>query len=213
MRDILMNAFASRVVPVAVIHDANHAIPMVEALARGGLNCVEITMRTEASLEAIVRAATCENTCIGAGTVLSVEQVDAAIDAGAQFIVTPGFNPGVVRHCLDRDIDVVPGVCTPTEIEAAMELGIRVFKFFPAEAMGGLKTLRAISGPYQGIRFMPTGGITPNNLGEYLGYERILACGGSWMVSPELMAAEDWESITALTEEAVACARRAGAGE
>ncbi len=211
MTKTLHDALTSRLVPVAVIDDAVHAAPLVDALKRGGLASIEITLRTSAALEAISIAASEADFCVGAGTVLTVEQVDAAVEAGAGFIVAPGFDSKVVRHCLDKGVEVIPGVCTPSEVQAAMGLGLKLIKFFPAEAMGGPKLLKALGSVYREVRFMPTGGISSANLNDYLKLGNVAACGGSWMVKKDLMAAGDWETITRLTREAVACAEGSGA--
>jgi 2-dehydro-3-deoxyphosphogluconate aldolase/(4S)-4-hydroxy-2-oxoglutarate aldolase len=181
---------ALRVVPVIVIDSPANAVPLARALIEGGLPVAEITFRTSGAAESIRRiTAECPDILLGAGTVLSPNQVDEARDAGAQFIVAPGFNRSVVTRAREVGIPVYPGVCTPTEIEGALELGLRTVKFFPAEPMGGLKFLKAIAAPYGGLGFMPTGGITAENVGTYLAYDRVVACGGSWMAPAERIAA------------------------
>ena len=172
------------IVPVAVINAPEAALPLARALLAGGLPCIEVTFRTAAAgaaIEAIARE--CPELLLGAGTVLSVDQVNRALDCGARFIVAPGLNRKVVEHCLAQNVPVTPGVLTPSEIEAALELGLEVVKFFPAEAGGGLKYLKAVSAPYKSLRFIPTGGIDESNLSGYLSFRPVLACGGSWMVS------------------------------
>ena len=187
---------AVRIVPVIVIDDPNDAIPLGEALLAGGLSCAEITFRTARAGEALRRiAAEVPSLLAGAGTVLTPEQAAAARDAGAQFVVAPGFNPRVVDYCLDRDIPVYPGVATPTEIEAAREKGLRVLKFFPAEPMGGLAFLKAIAAPYVDVEFIPTGGINGTNVATYLAFKRVVACGGSWMAPTEWIAAKAFDRI------------------
>ena len=211
MTKTLRDIVSRRIVPVAVIDDAARTAPLVDALRRGGLDGIEITLRTPAALKAISIAAAQSDCCVGAGTVLGVAQADAALAAGAAFIVTPGLDLNVVRHCLDKGVGIIPGVCTPSEVQAAMGAGLELLKFFPAEAMGGVKMLRALCAVYRDVRFMPTGGISPANLGEYLALAGVAACGGSWMVKKSLVAAGDWKAIAELTREAVACAQKAGA--
>ena len=171
------------IVPVVVLDDAKDAEPLAKALCEGGLPCAEVTFRTEAAEESIrIISEKYPEMLVGAGTVLTTEQVDRAVAAGAKFIVSPGFNPKIVKYCIDRDIPVTPGTQTPSEMEQAIEMGLDVVKFFPAEPAGGLKMIKAVAAPYTMLQFMPTGGINLNNVEEYLEYDRILACGGSWMV-------------------------------
>lgn len=192
------------IVPVVKIDQPEQAQPLAEALCAGGLPLAEITFRTEHAAEAIRNiSAHVPKMLVGAGTVISCEQVDRALDAGARFIVSPGFNEKVVRHCIDRNVPVTPGCSNPSDIERAIECGLDVVKFFPAEPLGGLNYIKAVAGPYPQIRFMPTGGIGPHNLCEYLAYEKIVACGGSWMVPSKLIAAGDYQGITAIVREAV----------
>ncbi len=196
------------VIPVIALDDPDDALPLAAALTDGGLPCAEVTFRTAAAEESIRRiAAAYPDMLVGAGTVLTTQQVDRAVAAGAKFIVSPGLNPNVVRHCLEKGVPAAPGCCTPSEIEQAIELGFSVVKFFPAEAMGGLKTIKALAAPYTGLRFMPTGGINASNLRIYLEYPRVLACGGSWMVSKELIRAHDFAQITELVRQAAAIVR------
>jgi 2-dehydro-3-deoxyphosphogluconate aldolase/(4S)-4-hydroxy-2-oxoglutarate aldolase len=198
---------ALRVVPVLVIDDAKNAAPLAAALTEGGLPCAEVTFRTKAAVDALRRMRDAQpDMLIGAGTVLTPTQVDTALDAGATFIVAPGFNPVVVDYCLERDVPVFPGVCTPSEVEAALMRGLRVVKFFPAEPAGGLPYLKAIAAPYGEVEFMPTGGITRANLGSYLAFPRIVACGGWWMARAEWVAKGDFAAIRAETERTVAAA-------
>ena len=176
-----------KIVPVIVIDDPAQALGLADALAGGGLPCAEVTFRTPAASEALRRiAAERPNVLAGAGTVLTTEQAARARDAGARFIVSPGINPKVVEWCQDHSLPVFPGVCTPTEIETALECGLNVVKFFPAEPSGGVGFLRAIAAPFPDLSFMPTGGITAANVREYLAFKRVVACGGSWM------APQDW---------------------
>ena len=204
------------VVPVVALPDVEAALPLAEALLAGGLPCAEITFRTAAAAEALplVRQHFPE-LFLGAGTVLTLEQADRAIDAGAQFVVAPGTNPAVVDHVLARGVPMLPGVATPSEIEAALARGLDVVKFFPAEPFGGVATLQAFAGPYPLVRFVPTGGISAANLAAYLAQPSVLACGGSWMVRRELLAARDFATITRLAAEASAIVRaaRGAAGE
>lgn len=192
-----------KLVPVAVIEDADNAVPLAEALKAGGLPCAEVTFRTEAAGEAIRRMADVPDLLLGAGTVLTVDQAKEAVEAGAQFIVAPGFNPDVVEYCITYHIPVTPGVCTPSEIERALGYGLEVLKFFPAEAMGGLKLLKAISAPYGMVKFIPTGGINAQNVKTYLDFPKVHACGGSWMVKKDMISSGRFSEITKLTEEAV----------
>ena len=170
-------------IPVVKIDRAEDAVPLAKALCDGGLPVAEVTFRTAAAADAIAAMTKAfPEMLVGAGTVLTTAQVDAAVAAGAKFIVSPGLNPKVVSYCVEREIPVTPGVSSPSEIEQALELGLEVVKFFPAEASGGLAKIKAMAAPYGGIRFMPTGGINADNLNSYLAYDRVLACGGSWMV-------------------------------
>ena len=191
------------VVPVVELPAAELAVPLAEALVAGGLACVEITLRTAAALPGLegVRRRFPE-LLLGAGTVLSTEQADAAVAAGADFVVSPGTSPALIEHCLARGVPILPGVCTPTEIEAVRGYGLRAMKFFPAEPMGGASFLRALCGPYQDVEFVPTGGISAAVLPGYLALPRVLACGGSWMVRPELLLAEDFGAVETLAAEA-----------
>jgi len=192
-----------KLIPVVVIEDAADAIPLGQALLDGGLPCAEVTFRTVAAPDAISAMSTLDGLLLGAGTVLTVDQAKQAVDCGVKFIVTPGFSPKVVGYCVENGIPIAPGVCTPTEIEAALEFGLNVVKFFPAEAFGGLATLKAISGPYPMMRFIPTGGINATNIGSYLAFDKVLACGGSWIVKKDMIAAKNFSEITKLTEQAV----------
>jgi 2-dehydro-3-deoxyphosphogluconate aldolase/(4S)-4-hydroxy-2-oxoglutarate aldolase len=212
MSDVLKQIGELGVVPVVAIDDAAHARPLGQALLDGGLPCAEITFRTAAAAEAIrTLAGDYPDMLVGAGTVLSVEQARQAAKAGARFIVSPGFDPAVVDWCLENGLPVTPGAVTPTEVTAALNKGLNVLKFFPAEAMGGLKTLKAIGGPFGSVRFIPTGGINADNLSDYLSAPIIHACGGSWLVSRKLIAAGEFAEIARLTAEAVEVARRARA--
>lgn len=198
----------TRVVPVIVIDDPDDAVPLARALAAGGLACAEITFRTPRAAEALRRISSeVPEMFVGAGTVLTPEQAKAARDAGAQFIVAPGFGPRMVDYCLEHDLPVYPGICTPTEVEAALEKGLTTLKFFPAEQSGGLAFLKAIAGPYVGVNFMPTGGINANNVASYLAFSRVVACGGSWMAPTEWIAAKQFDRIRDESRRAVDAAR------
>jgi 2-dehydro-3-deoxyphosphogluconate aldolase/(4S)-4-hydroxy-2-oxoglutarate aldolase len=192
-----------RIIPVVAIHDAQNANPLADALIEGGLPSAEITFRTEAALDAISCMAKRGDMLVGAGTVLKVEQARRAVDSGACFIVSPGFNPKVVQYCVENHIPVTPGTSTPTDIERAIDFGLDVVKFFPAEAFGGVKTLKAISAPFGMMRFIPTGGIGPHNLIAYLSLPNIPACGGSWMVKSDLISKRKFTEIIQLTHEAM----------
>ena len=192
------------VIPVVVLENAEDAKPLAEALVKGGLPVAEVTFRTAAAKESIrIMSENYPEMLVGAGTVLSVSQVDEAVEAGAKFIVTPGFDEEVVDYCLSKDIPVFPGVITPTEVTMAVKKGLKVVKFFPASQFGGLKTIKALSAPFGMVKFMPTGGIDASNLSEYLSSDKIVACGGSWMVKDDLVKAKEFDKIEALTKEAV----------
>lgn len=198
-----------RVVPVVAIDDAADAAGLGEALAAGGLPIAEITFRTPAAEASIRTLAKQSGMLVGAGTVLNADTAKRAVDAGAKFIVSPGFNPKTVRWCLENNIPVTPGTATPTDIEMALDHGLSVVKFFPAEAIGGLKTLQAFAAPYGMMRFMPTGGITPDNVEKYLAFPKVLACGGSWMATKDLIAGKQFDKIAELSRDAVQRAARA----
>jgi 2-dehydro-3-deoxyphosphogluconate aldolase / (4S)-4-hydroxy-2-oxoglutarate aldolase len=208
MADMLSRLRRIRIVPVIVIDDPDDAVPLAAALVEGGIACAEVTFRTAAGLESLRRMASeFPDMLVGAGTVLSPQQADAARDAGAKFVVSPGSNPRVVDHCLERGIPIFPGVCTPTEVESVLEKGVHLVKFFPAEPMGGVAFLKALAGPYTTLEFMPTGGIGAGNLGEYLAFKKVVACGGSWMAPAEWIRAKQFERIRQETERAVAAVR------
>ena len=191
MNEVLEKIQKIGIVPVVVLNDAKDAEPLAKALCNGGLPCAEVTFRTDAAEESIrIMSEKYPEMLVGAGTVLTTEQVDRAVAAGAKFIVSPGLNPKVV-------------ICTPSEAEQAIENGLEVVKFFPAEPAGGLKMIKAMAAPYTGLKFMPTGGINATNVKEYLAYDKILACGGSWMVKGSLVEAGEFDKIEAMTKEAV----------
>ncbi len=204
MKDILEKVEKTGIIPVVVLNDVKDASPLAKALCEGGLPCAEVTFRTEAAEESIrIMAEEYPDMFVGAGTVLTIGQVDRAVKAGAKFIVCPGFDPEVVDYCIGKDIPIFPGCVTPSEVAQAVKRGLKVVKFFPAEQFGGVSTIKALAAPYVGMRFMPTGGINAKNLESYLKSDKILACGGSWMVKGDLIKAGKFEEIKALTEEAV----------
>lgn len=203
MNEVLQKMGQIGIIPVVVLNDVKDAKPLAKALLDGGLPCAEVTFRTEAAEESIrVMAEEYPQLLVGAGTVLTTEQVDRAVAAGAKFIVSPGLNPKVVRYCLDKGVPVTPGVVTPGEIEKALELGLDVVKFFPAEPSGGLPMIKAMAAAYTKLKFMPTGGISAGNVVDYLKSDKILACGGSWMVKGDMIAAGEFDKITELCREA-----------
>jgi len=192
------------VVPVVVLKDTKDAIPLADALIEGGLSCAEVTFRTEAAEESIrLMSEKYPEMLVGAGTVLTTEQVDRAVNAGAKFIVSPGFDAEIVDYCLDKKIPVFPGCITPSEVAQAVKRGLKVIKFFPAEQGGGVAMIKAMGAPYNMVKFMPTGGISAKNLAEYLSCSNIVCCGGSWMVKGDLITEGKFDEITALTKEAV----------
>ncbi|WP_427835153.1 bifunctional 4-hydroxy-2-oxoglutarate aldolase/2-dehydro-3-deoxy-phosphogluconate aldolase [Actinobacillus pleuropneumoniae] len=194
-----------KVVPVIAVEQAEDILPLVKTLAENGLPVAEITFRSAAAEEAI--RLVCQHypdVLIAAGTVLTAEQVVKAKNAGADFVVTPGFNPTIVKLCQDLDFPITPGVNNPMSIEAALSLGIEAVKFFPAEASGGVKMIKALLGPYSNLQIMPTGGISPSNIKDYLAIPNIVACGGSWFVEKSLIQAKNWDGIGRLVREAVA---------
>ena len=192
------------IVPVVVLNDAKDAEPLAKALCDGGLACAEVTFRTAAAEESIrIMSEKFPDMLVGAGTVLTTEQVDRAVAAGAKFIVSPGLNPRIVKYCVDKGILITPGCANPSDIEQALEQGLEVVKFFPAEAAGGLKMIKAMAAPYTNVKFMPTGGINAKNLEEYLSFGKIAACGGSWMVKADLVDNKQFDKIAEMTKEAV----------
>ena len=204
MNEVLEKIQEIGIVPVVVLDDAKDAAPLAKALCEGGLPCAEVTFRTAAAEESIrIMSEQFPEMLVGAGTVLTTEQVDRAVAAGAKFIVRPGMNPRIVKYCVEKGILITPGCANPSDIEQALENGLDVVKFFPAEPAGGLKMIKAMAAPYVGVKFMPTGGINQNNVRDYLAYDRILACGGSWMVKGDLVAAGEFDKIKELAAEAV----------
>lgn len=201
---ILAQAEALKIVPVVKLDRASDAKPLAEALCKGGLPVAEVTFRTDAAEESIrIMKQAFPEMLVGAGTVINTEQAKRALDAGASFIVSPGFSRTVVEFAAAHDIAIFPGTCTPTEVMAAMEYNLPVVKFFPAEQYGGLSTIKALSAPFPSLRFMPTGGISAANIKDYLAFDKIIACGGSWMVKDSLINEQNFAKITALTAEAV----------
>ena len=187
-----------KLIPVVALEDADDAEPLADALCAGGLSVAEVTLRTECAIDVIRRLGARDDFLLGAGTVHSIEQAQEVVEAGAHFVVTPGFNPRTVAWCQEHNVPVFPGIATPTDLEMALEHNIDVVKFFPAETLGGVDTLKAFSGPYHNVRFIPTGGISAENLTDYLALPGVLACGGSWMVQ-----VDDWDQTTFLTAQAV----------
>ena len=195
------------VVPVVVLNDADDAVPLADALIKGGLPCAEVTFRTDAAEESIRRI--CESfpdMLVGAGTVLTTKQVERAYKAGAKFIVSPGFDPEIIDYCISIGLPVLPGCITPSEIAQAVKRGLKVVKFFPAEQSGGVAMIKAMAAPYSMVKFMPTGGISTKNLADYLSCDKILCCGGSWMVKEDLIKSGSFDKITDMTKEATALA-------
>ncbi|WP_047042228.1 bifunctional 4-hydroxy-2-oxoglutarate aldolase/2-dehydro-3-deoxy-phosphogluconate aldolase [Vibrio mexicanus] len=203
-QEILNKLNQYKVVPVIQINRVEDAVPLAKVLVENGLPVAEVTFRTDAAVGAIkaMREAYPE-LCIGAGTVLTPEQVDQAIEAGSEFIVAPGLNPNTVRLCQERNVPIVPGVNNPSQVEQALELGLTFLKFFPAEASGGVNMVKSLLAPYVDVSFMPTGGIGKGNINDYLGLERIVCCGGTWMVSPKMIENQQWDEIGQLVREAV----------
>lgn len=208
MRKVLETIENLGVVPVVVLNDKKDAAPLAKALVEGGLPCAEVTFRTDAAEESIrIMSTEYPEMFVGAGTVLTIDQVDRAVAAGAKFIVSPGFDPEIVDYCIEKEIPIFPGIVTPSELAQAVKRGLKVVKFFPAAQFGGLSTIKALAAPYTMMKFMPTGGVSASNLKEFLSYDRIIACGGSWMVKGDLVKAGDFEKIKELTAEAVALAK------
>ena len=192
-----------KVIPVIAINRAEDAIPLGKALVENGMPCAEITLRTECAIEAIrIMRKEFPDMLIGSGTVLTNEQVDASIEAGVDFIVSPGFNPRTVQYCIDKGVAIVPGVNNPSLVEQAMEMGLRTLKFFPAEPSGGTSMLKALTAVYP-VKFMPTGGVSLKNVDEYLSIPSVLACGGTWMVPTKLIDEGKWDELGALVRDAV----------
>ena len=204
MENVLERIEGMGIVPVVALDDTAHCSELGYALIEGGLPCVEVTFRTAVAVDAIEALSLAHpSLLVGAGTVLTVSQAQTAIDAGARFVMAPGFDNDVVDWCLDKQVPIFPGVMTPTDINGARNKGVKVVKFFPAEAAGGVKTLKAVSGPYADMRFVPTGGINPNNLSDYLSLPFVLACGGTWILKKTMIVNMDFDAITKTVREAV----------
>jgi 2-dehydro-3-deoxyphosphogluconate aldolase/(4S)-4-hydroxy-2-oxoglutarate aldolase len=208
--DVFGQLATMRVIPVVVLDDSAAAAPLAGALADAGLPCAEVTLRTAAGVAAIGIMAQQRNLLVGAGTVLDAGQAEHAIEAGARFIVSPGFDEEVVRRCQELSVPVLPGAATATEIQRVRRAGLRVVKFFPAETLGGVRALDALSAPFPDMRFIPTGGISPENLPPYLARSVVLAVGGSWMVPRQLIADQDWTQVTRLARDAARLAAQSG---
>jgi 2-dehydro-3-deoxyphosphogluconate aldolase / (4S)-4-hydroxy-2-oxoglutarate aldolase len=205
LQEIVATLASFKIVPVVALERSADSVPLGKALVENGLPVAEITFRSAVAADAIrqLRAAY-PQLLIGAGTVLNRAQVEQALAAGADFIVSPGLNPNTVQVCNELNIPIIPGVNNPSAIELALELGLTALKFFPAEPSGGIKMIKALLGPYAQLRLMPTGGITPNNIRDYLALPGVIACGGSWMVDKDLLASGNWAEIGRLVREAVA---------
>ncbi len=204
MNELIKKISNYGIVPVIKIDNVETAVPLAEALINAGLPVAEVTFRTaqaEESIKRIVQAY--PEMIVGAGTVLSIDQVEKAVNAGAKFIVSPGFNPKIVEYCISNGITIIPGTSSPSDMEAALEMGLEVVKFFPAEQSGGVEYLKAVGGPYTTLKFIPTGGINAKNLNSYLSQKNVVACGGSWMVKNDLIVAGDFDAIKRLTREAI----------
>jgi len=204
MQEILNQIASYKIVPAVVIDNSENAIELAETLIKAGLPVVEVTFRTPAAKESIKKITSLlPDILTGAGTVLSVDQVKSAVDNGAGYIVAPGLNSKVVEYCIVNNIPVIPGIATPSEIERALEFNLEVVKFFPAEELGGIKYLKAVSAPYGDLKFIPTGGINQNNISEYLSFPKVVACGGSWMVKRDLISGKKFDEIKNLTEKVI----------
>ncbi len=205
MTEMMKKLQKTGIVPVVVLDRAEDALPLAERLMKGGLPCAEVTFRTAAAEESIRKMVKAyPEMIVGAGTVLTTEQADRAIDAGAKFIVSPGFNPDIVEYCQEKNIPITPGCVTPSEIQQALVHGLKTIKFFPAEPSGGLTMIKAIAAALVEVTFMPTGGISEKNVRDYLKYDRIIACGGSWMVKKDLIAKGEFDKIREMVAEAAA---------
>ena len=204
MNDVLTRASAIGIIPVIAIENADHAVPLANALGEGGLPAAEVTFRTAAGEEAIRRIAeNCPDILVGAGTVLNIDQCKRAIAAGARFIVSPGYSQELVDYCLEQEIPVLPGCVNASDMTRAVNSGLEIAKFFPAEASGGVSFLKALAPVFPKLKFMPTGGVNTKNMMDYLSFDRIVACGGTWMVKKDLIEGEQWEEITRICADAV----------
>lgn len=212
MNEVLEKIQEIGIVPVVVLDDAKDAAPLAKALCEGGLPCAEVTFRTAAAEESIrLMHEAYPDMVLAAGTVLTTEQVDRAVTAGASLIVSPGFDPEIVDYCISKNIEVVPGIVTPSELAQAVKRGLTRVKFFPAEAAGGLAMIKAMCAAYTNVRIMPTGGINAKNIGDYLACDKIFCCGGSWMVKGDLIKAGEFDKIKDMTAEAVEVVKKARA--
>ena len=204
MKEILKKLRAIGIIPVVTINDIEKAIPLAKALVDSGIHCVEITFRTEQAEEAIRRiTAQVPKMLVGAGTVLNTKQADNAINAGAKFLISPGLNPIVVEHCIEKNYFIIPGIATPSDIERAINLGVNIVKFFPAEAAGGINMIKSMSLPYSEMRFIPTGGINNKNLNEYLAFDKVICCGGSFIINDDYIKENKFDKITKLCKYAI----------
>lgn len=204
MHPVLEQISRIGLVPVIKLDNPDQAVDLAAALKKGGIPVAEVTFRAAGADRAIAAIAKAlPDVLVGAGTVVTVDQVKQAVDAGAKYIISPGFDPEVVGYCVEHNIPITPGCTNPSEVSIATKMGLEVVKFFPAEAAGGLKVLKALAGPFPKMRFIPTGGIGPDNLNSYLAFDKIIACGGSWMVPEKMLKENDWDGITALAKEAV----------
>lgn len=210
MSNVIDAISAARLVPVVVLEDPDSASALGDALLGGGLNCVEVTFRTDAAAAAIRSMATNPELLVGAGTVVTAAQVDQAVEAGARYIVSPGFSSAVVDRCRELNVPAFPGIATATEIQMALDAGLDTVKFFPAGALGGPSMLKALAAPFRSVRFIPTGGVTDANLADYLSIPSVVAVGGTWMVAPDLLASGQWDEVRKRTEAAVAAAQSIG---
>ena len=204
MADILKKIHGIGIVPVIALENVEDAAPLAQALCNGGLPVAEVTYRTACAHDAMIEMKkACPQMLVGAGTVLTKEQVDSALDAGAEFIVSPGLNPEIVRYCQEKNVPILPGTANASDIEAALSLGLTAVKFFPAEPLGGIKMISALAAPYTQMKFMPTGGVSPKNMKDYLSNPKIIACGGTWMIDKKAMQEKNFAKIEELTRQAV----------
>jgi 2-dehydro-3-deoxyphosphogluconate aldolase/(4S)-4-hydroxy-2-oxoglutarate aldolase len=204
MNDVLKKIAEVGIVPVVKLDSPDQAAPLGKALVAGDIPVAEVTFRTDAAEESIKKlSAELPELLVGAGTVTTVDQAKRAVAAGAKFVVSPGFNPTIVRYCIDSNVPITPGINSPSQIEQGLELGLTVLKFFPAEQSGGVEMLKAFAGPYVDVKYIPTGGVNAKNMADYLSFGKVLAVGGSWMVKPELIAAGKYDEVTRLSREAV----------
>ena len=204
MADILKKIHGIGIVPVIALENVEDAAPLAQALCNGGLPVAEVTYRTACAHDAMIEMKkACPQMLVGAGTVLTKEQVDSALDAGAEFIVSPGLNPEIVRYCQEKNVPILPGTANASDIEIALSLGLNTVKFFPAEPLGGIKMISALAAPYTTMKFMPTGGVSPKNMKDYLSNPKIVACGGTWMIDKKAMQEKNFAKIEELTRQAV----------